>query len=128
MQREFGVTLDPATEVNHCIGTKTALAMLPAGFINPGDVTLMTVPGYPVAGTHTRYYGGEVYRLPLLAGQRFLPRSRRDPRRHLPPRQAAGAQLSQQPHGQSGHPRVLPARRSTSPWPTTSSSSRTRPT
>ncbi len=28
--------------------------MLPAAFINPGDVTLMTVPGYPVAGTHTR--------------------------------------------------------------------------
>ena len=25
MQREFGVTLDPATEVNHCIGSKTAL-------------------------------------------------------------------------------------------------------
>ena len=53
MQREFGVALDPVTEVNHCIGSKTALSMLPACFINPGDVTLMTVPGYPVAGTHT---------------------------------------------------------------------------
>ena len=73
MAREFGVTLDPATEINHCIGTKTALAMLPAAFINPGDVTLMTVPGYPVAGTHTEYYGGEVYRLPLLAENDFLP-------------------------------------------------------
>ena len=59
MQRNFGVELDPATEINHCIGIKTALAMLPAAFINPGDVTLMTVPGYPVAGTHTRYYGGD---------------------------------------------------------------------
>ncbi len=67
MQREFQVELDPQREVNHCIGTKTALAMLPAAFINPGDVTLMTVPGYPVAGTHTKYYGGEVYRLPLCA-------------------------------------------------------------
>ena len=47
------VALDPATEVNHAIGSKPALAMLPACFINPGDVTLMTVPGYPVAGTHT---------------------------------------------------------------------------
>ena len=53
MQRNFGVALDPATEIIHCIGSKTALAMLPAAFINPGDVTLMTVPGYPVAGTHT---------------------------------------------------------------------------
>ena len=58
MQRQYGVTLDAATEVNHCIGSKTALAILPAVFINPGDVTLMTVPGYPVAGTHTAYYGG----------------------------------------------------------------------
>jgi LL-diaminopimelate aminotransferase len=73
MQREYGVRLDPATEVNHCIGSKSGLAILPAAFINPGDVTLMTVPGYPVAGTHTGYYGGVVYKLPLLAENDFLP-------------------------------------------------------
>jgi LL-diaminopimelate aminotransferase len=73
MERNFGVALDPATEINHCIGSKTALAMLPAVFINPGDVTLMTVPGYPVAGTHTAYYGGVVYKLPLLAENDFFP-------------------------------------------------------
>jgi LL-diaminopimelate aminotransferase len=73
MQRNFGVTLDPVKEINHSIGSKPALAMLPAAFINPGDVTLMTVPGYPVAGTHTRHYGGSVYRLPLLAANDFFP-------------------------------------------------------
>ncbi len=73
MLRNFGVELDPVREVNHCIGSKTALAMLPACFINPGDITMMTVPGYPVAGTHTKYYGGEVYRLPLLAANDFYP-------------------------------------------------------
>ncbi len=73
MKRNFDVDLDPAKEVNHCIGSKTALAMLPACFINPGDITLMTVPGYPVAGTHTRYYGGSVYKLPLLPENDFLP-------------------------------------------------------
>ena len=73
LEREFGVKVDPATEVNHCIGSKTALAMLPAVFINPGDITLMTVPGYPVAGTHTGYYGGVVYKMPLLAENGFLP-------------------------------------------------------
>ena len=73
MARNFGVELDPETEVNHCIGSKTALAMLPACFVNPGDVTLMTVPGYPVAGTHTRYYGGTVFRLPLDPENGFLP-------------------------------------------------------
>ena len=73
MKKVFGVTLDPVAEINHAIGSKPALAMLPACFINPGDVTLMTVPGYPVAGTHTRYYGGEVYKLPLRAENGFYP-------------------------------------------------------
>jgi LL-diaminopimelate aminotransferase len=73
MKRTFGVALDAETEVNHAIGSKPALAMLPAAFINPGDVTLMTVPGYPVAGTHTKYYGGEVYNLPLLEENAFYP-------------------------------------------------------
>lgn len=73
MKRQFGVTLDPVTEVCHCIGSKPAYAMLPACFINPGDVTLMTVPGYPVAGTWTKYLGGEVVRLPLTAENGFYP-------------------------------------------------------
>jgi LL-diaminopimelate aminotransferase len=73
MKKSLGVALDPETEINHAIGSKPALAMLPACFINPGDVTLMTVPGYPVAGTHTKYYGGEVYNLPLLEQNGFLP-------------------------------------------------------
>jgi LL-diaminopimelate aminotransferase len=73
MQREFNVPLDAATEICPCIGSKNALAMLPACFINPGDVTLMTVPGYPVAGTHTTYYGGHIYKLPLTAENDFLP-------------------------------------------------------
>src|SRR5205814_6079985 len=73
MKKVFGVSLDPVTEINHAIGSKPALAMLPAAFINPGDVTLMTVPGYPVAGTHTKYYGGEVYNLPLREENGFYP-------------------------------------------------------
>src|ERR1700751_2003943 len=73
MHKVFGVTLAPATETNHAIGSKPALAMLPAAFINPGDVTLMTVPGYPVAGTHTKYYGGELYNLPLGEENGFYP-------------------------------------------------------
>jgi LL-diaminopimelate aminotransferase len=73
MHRTFNVDLDPAAEINHSIGSKPALAMLPYCFINPGDVTMMTVPGYPVAGTHTRYCGGTVYNLPLTADNGFYP-------------------------------------------------------
>jgi LL-diaminopimelate aminotransferase len=74
MQNVCGVTgLDPEKHVVHSIGSKAALSILPACLINPGDVALMTTPGYPVFGTHARYYGGEVFNLPLLEQNRFLP-------------------------------------------------------
>ena len=73
LRNECGVTLDPETRIIHSIGSKAALSLLPAAFINPGDIALMTVPGYPVFGTHAKYYGGEVYNLPLLEKNGFLP-------------------------------------------------------
>jgi LL-diaminopimelate aminotransferase len=74
MQKVYGVGgINPETEVLHGIGSKPVLAMFPAIFINPGDVTLMTVPGYPVMGTHTRWYGGTVVNLPLREQNGFLP-------------------------------------------------------
>jgi LL-diaminopimelate aminotransferase len=73
MNKFFGVELDPATQINHSIGTKPALAMLPLAFVNPGDVIFQTVPGYPVMATHTKYLGGEVVDIPLLEENGFLP-------------------------------------------------------
>jgi len=73
MKSFFGVELDSTTEINHSIGTKPALAMLPLAFINPGDLVFQTVPGYPVMATHTKYLGGEVVDIPLLEENDFLP-------------------------------------------------------
>jgi LL-diaminopimelate aminotransferase len=74
MKKFFGVSnLDPDTEINHSIGSKPALAMLPLCFINPGDVTIVTVPGYPVIATHTKYLGGEEVKVPLLKENGFYP-------------------------------------------------------
>ncbi|HEV2454391.1 MAG TPA: LL-diaminopimelate aminotransferase, partial [Verrucomicrobiae bacterium] len=74
MDSVFGVGgINPESEVIHSIGSKAALSILPAAFINPGDFVLMTVPGYPVFGTHSRYYGGLVYNLKLTAENNFLP-------------------------------------------------------
>ncbi len=74
MKDVFGVAdIDWQTEVLHSIGSKTVLTMLPACFINPGDYVLMTVPGYPVLGSHAKYYGGHVHNLPLEAANDFLP-------------------------------------------------------
>ncbi|HUU27851.1 MAG TPA: LL-diaminopimelate aminotransferase [archaeon] len=74
MEKVFGVTgLDPQTQINHSIGSKSALALLPSALVDPGDVVLMTVPGYPVFGTHSSWYGARVVNLPLTEENDFLP-------------------------------------------------------
>ncbi len=74
MARVYGVDhLDPETEICHTIGSKPAFAIVPQVFVNPGEIAIMTVPGYPVMGTHTEYLGGEVINLPLLEENGFLP-------------------------------------------------------
>jgi LL-diaminopimelate aminotransferase len=74
MEKVCGVPgLNPETEILHSIGSKAALSILPAALINPGDYVLMTTPGYPVFGTHAKYYGGLVHNLPLTQSNNFLP-------------------------------------------------------
>lgn len=74
MEEAYGVSgLQPEKNIIHGIGSKPILAMLPGCVINPGDITLMTVPGYGVMGTHTRYYGGKVYNLKLEPQNNFFP-------------------------------------------------------
>ena len=83
MKEVFGVSLDSETEILHSIGSKAALSILPAALIDPGDVVLMTTPGYPVFGTHAAYYGGVVHSLPLTPENKFLPRLDTIPREIL---------------------------------------------
>ena len=73
MKALYGVELDPDTQIVHAIGSKSALTLLPSCFINPGDISILTVPGYGVLGTWTEYLGGEVVKLPLLEENGFLP-------------------------------------------------------
>ena len=74
LERVCGVRgINPETEVLHSIGSKAALSILPAALINPDDYVLMTTPGYPVFGTHAKYYGGRVHNLPLTEASQFLP-------------------------------------------------------
>ena len=74
MAEHFNVRgLDFQKNVLPTIGSKEALANFPKCLINPGDVALMTTPGYPVLGTNTKYLGGEVFNLPLLPENDFYP-------------------------------------------------------
>jgi LL-diaminopimelate aminotransferase len=74
LHRVYGVTgLNAADHIIHGIGSKPILALLPICFINPGDILLTTIPGYPVSATYTKYLGGEVFNLPLMESNSFLP-------------------------------------------------------
>lgn len=72
LKKIYGVQVDPEN-ILHGIGSKPILAMLPLCFINPGDIALTTVPGYPVLATWTRYLGGDVFNLPLRKENNFYP-------------------------------------------------------
>jgi LL-diaminopimelate aminotransferase len=74
LEKVYGLSgLAPSENIIHGIGSKPILAMLPICFINPGDILLTTVPGYPVTATYTKYLGGDVYNLPLTEPNSFLP-------------------------------------------------------
>lgn len=74
MKNLFGVTnLDPHKEILHGIGAKSILSLLALCFINSGDITLTTIPSYPILSTHTKYLGGVVYGLPLTIKNDFYP-------------------------------------------------------
>jgi len=70
----YGVDdINPYHEILHGIGAKSILAMLPMCFVNPGDITITTLPSYPIIATHTKYLGGVVYGLPLTKTNNFYP-------------------------------------------------------
>jgi LL-diaminopimelate aminotransferase len=73
MRRRFGVKLDWPTQVFALIGSKEGIAHLPLAFINPGDVTLVPSPGYPVYNIGTIFAGGQSHFMPLLRQNGFLP-------------------------------------------------------
>ena len=72
MQREYGVELNPETEITSTIGSKEAIFNFPIGFINPGDTVICPTPSYPPYKVGTRFREGEVYFTPLLEKNNFL--------------------------------------------------------
>ena len=72
-QKRFGVTLDPDKEVAPLIGSKEGIAHIALCLLNPGDIALMTDPGYPVYAIGTNLAGGQPYYLPISPKNNFLP-------------------------------------------------------
>jgi LL-diaminopimelate aminotransferase len=73
MRRRYGVAVDPETEILPLIGSKEGIAHFPMAVLNPGDISLVPDPCYPVYRSSTWFAGGEVYTMPLEARLGFRP-------------------------------------------------------
>ena len=72
-RQEQGVELDPETEVAVLFGTKTGLVEISQTLLNPGDAALVPDPGYPDYWSGIAIAGGEMYPMPLVKENDFLP-------------------------------------------------------
>jgi aminotransferase len=72
-QEDYGVTLDPETEVAILFGGKTGLVEISQCLLNPGDVCLVPDPGYPDYWSGVSMSGGRMVFMPLLESNDFLP-------------------------------------------------------
>ncbi len=71
--REYGVHINPDTEVAVLFGGKTGLVELSEIYLNPGDVALVPDPGYPDYWSGIALAGGRMVKFPLLSENEFLP-------------------------------------------------------
>ncbi len=69
----FGIVVAPETEVLQLIGSQEGTAHLPLAILNPGDFALLLDPGYPSHAGGVYLAGGQIYPMPLLAENQFLP-------------------------------------------------------
>ncbi|MCK5286994.1 MAG: LL-diaminopimelate aminotransferase [Thermodesulfovibrionia bacterium] len=72
-QKRFRVSLNPEKEVLSLIGSKEGIGHIPLAFINPGDIVLVSSPGYPVYPVATLFAGGKSCMMPLVQKNNFLP-------------------------------------------------------
>ncbi|MEH2106430.1 LL-diaminopimelate aminotransferase [Nostoc sp.] len=72
-EQKFGIKVDPQTEVLPLIGSQEGTAHLPLALLNPGDFALLLDPGYPSHAGGVHLASGQIYPMPLLAENGFLP-------------------------------------------------------
>lgn len=72
-KREFGVTLDPETEIAVLFGGKAGLVEISQCLLNPNDTALLPDPGYPDYMSGIAMAGAESYSMPLQRQHNFLP-------------------------------------------------------
>lgn len=71
--KRYGVNVNPETEVISLIGCQEGTAYLPLAILNPGDFALLLDPGYPSHSGGVYLASGQIYTMPLLEKNHFLP-------------------------------------------------------
>jgi LL-diaminopimelate aminotransferase len=71
--RRFGVSADPDSEVYALLGVKEGLVHMFLALIDPGDITLVMDPSYPIFEVGTFFAGGDTFHIPLLEENGYLP-------------------------------------------------------
>ncbi|MCM3123037.1 MULTISPECIES: LL-diaminopimelate aminotransferase [unclassified Mesobacillus] len=71
--QRYSVELDEKTEVLQLMGSQDGLAHLATAIVDPGDYVLVPDPGYPIYEASVTIAGGEIYPMPLLEENKFLP-------------------------------------------------------
>lgn len=72
-KRRYEIDLDPNSEILPLIGSKEGIAHFPLAVLNPGDISLVPDPCYPVYRSSSLFAGADVYTMPLEASHGFRP-------------------------------------------------------
>lgn len=71
--RWYGVTLDPAREIQPLIGSKEGILHVSLTFLNPGDGVLVPNPGYPTYTSASRLVQAEIFPYDLTEENGWMP-------------------------------------------------------
>jgi LL-diaminopimelate aminotransferase len=72
-KKRYDIDLDPDTEIMALIGSKEGLAHFPLAVLNPGEISLVPDPCYPVYRSSSTFAGADVYTMPLEPRLGFRP-------------------------------------------------------
>lgn len=72
-RRYYGVTLDPAKEIQPLMGSKEGILTIFLTFINEGDKVLIPDPGYPTYTSAARITGAEIVNYDLTEENSWFP-------------------------------------------------------
>ncbi|MFO0910026.1 MAG: LL-diaminopimelate aminotransferase [Isosphaeraceae bacterium] len=72
-KRRYGLDLDPNSEILPLIGSKEGIAHFPLAVLNPGEISLVPDPCYPVYRSSSMFAGADVYTMTLEPSLGFRP-------------------------------------------------------